>query len=88
MYDYVKPKYGEKSKLCHMDTDSFILHVKTDNIYKDISEDFKTRCDTSNYELDKPLPEGKNKVIGLMKNELGRKIIIKFVGLREKLLVI
>ena len=31
-----------------MDTDSFILHVKTDNIYKDISEDVKTRCDTSN----------------------------------------
>ena len=71
-----------------MDTDSFILHVKTDNIYKDISEDVKTRYDTSNYELDKPLPEGKNKVIGLMKNELGRKIIIKFVGLREKLLVV
>ena len=71
-----------------MDTDSFILHVKTDNIYKDISEGVKTRCDTSNYELDKPLPEGKNKVIGLMKNELGRKIIIKFVGLREKLLVV
>ena len=71
-----------------MDTDSFILHVKTDNIYKDISEDVKTRCDTSNYELDKPLPEGKNKVIGLMKNELGRRIIIKFVGLREKLLVV
>ena len=77
-----------KNQNCHMDTDSFILHVKTDNIYKDISEDFKTRCDTSNYELGKPLPEGKNKVIGLMKNELGRKIIIKFVGLREKLLVI
>ena len=71
-----------------MDTDSFILHVKTDNIYKDISEDVKTRYDTSNYELYKPLPEGKNKVIGLMKNELGRKIIIKFVGLREKLLVV
>ena len=38
-YDYVKPKYGKKAKLCHMDTDSFIVHIKTDNIYKDIAED-------------------------------------------------
>ena len=38
-YDYVKPKYGEKAKLCYMDTDSFIFHVKTDDIYKDIVGD-------------------------------------------------
>ena len=38
-YDYVKPKYGENAKLCYMDTDSFIVDVKTDNIYKDIAED-------------------------------------------------
>ena len=38
-YDYVKPKYGENANLCHMDTGSFIVHVKTDNIYKDIAED-------------------------------------------------
>ena len=36
-YDYVEPKYGEKSKLCYMDTNSFIVHVKTDDIYKDIA---------------------------------------------------
>ena len=40
-----------------MDTDSFIFHVKTDYIYKDIAEE--TRCGTSNFELDRPLPEGK-----------------------------
>ena len=49
-YDFVKPKYGEKSKLRHMDTDSFIVYIKTDDIYKDIAEDFETRFDISNYE--------------------------------------
>ena len=42
-YDYVKPKYGEKAKLCYMDTDSFIVYIKTDDIYKDIGEDVETR---------------------------------------------
>ena len=48
-YDYVKPKYGEKAKLCYMDTDSFIVYIKTDDIYKDIAEDVKTSFDTSSY---------------------------------------
>ena len=39
-----------------MDTDSFIVHVKTDGIYKDIAEDVETRFDTSNFEIDRPLP--------------------------------
>ena len=51
-YDYVKPKYGEKVKLCYMDTDSFIVYIKTDYIYKDIAGHVETRFDTSNYELD------------------------------------
>ena len=38
-YDYVKPKYGEKEKLCYMNTDSSVVHVKTEDIYKDIAED-------------------------------------------------
>ena len=84
-YDYVKPKYGKKAKLCYMDTDSFIAYIQTDHIYKDIAEDVETRVDTSNYELERPLPKGKNKkVIGLMKDELGRKIMTKFVGLIAK----
>ena len=82
-YDYVKPKYVEKAKLCYMDADSFIAYIKTDDIYKDIAEDVETRFDTSNYELDKPLPKGKIKnVTGLMKDELGGKIMTKFVGVR------
>ena len=59
-YDYVKSKYGENKKLCYMDTDSFIFHVKTKNIYKDIA-DIETRFHTSNFKLDRPLPKGKNK---------------------------
>ena len=57
-----------------MDTERFISHVKTDDIYKGIAEDVETKFDTSDYELDRPLPKGRNKkVIGLMKYELGKK---------------
>ena len=58
--DCVKPKYGEKAELCYMETDSFIVYIKTEDIYADIVKDVETRFDTSNYELDGPLPEGKN----------------------------
>ena len=44
-----------------MDTDSFIVHVRTDDIYKDIAEDVETRFDTTNFKIDRPLPKGKNK---------------------------
>ena len=71
--------------MCYVDLDSFIVYIKTDDIYKDIAEDVETRFDTSNYELDRPLPKGKNKkVIEIMKDELCGKIMIKFVGLRAK----
>ena len=80
-YDYVKPKYGEKAKLCYMDTDSFIVYIKADDMYNNIAEDVEARFDTSDYELERPLHK---KVIGLMKDELGGKIITKFVGLKAK----
>ena len=64
-YGYIKPKYDEKAKLCYMDIDSFIVYIKTDDIYKDNAADVETRYGTSNYELDRPLPIRKNKkVIG------------------------
>ena len=62
-YDYVKSKYGQKTKICYMDTDSFIVCIKTDDIYKDIAEDVENRFDTSDYELDRPLPKIKNKKV-------------------------
>ena len=84
-YDYMKPKYNSNVKLCYMDTDSFIMNIKTNAFYKDIASDVENRFDTSNYEANGPLPTGKNKkVIGLMKDELGGKIITEFVTLRPK----
>ena len=75
-YDYMKPKYDNNVKLCYMDTDSFIMDIKTNDFYKDIANDVENRFDTSNYEVNRPLLMGKNKnVIGLMKDELGGKII-------------
>ena len=63
-----------------MNTGSFIVYINTNYIYKDIAEDVETKFDTSNYELDRPLTTEKNKkVIGFMKDELGGKIMVKFV---------
>ena len=84
-YDYMRPKYNDNVKLCHMDTDSFIMNIKTNGFYEDIASDVENRFDTSNYEVNRPLPTGKNKkVIGLMKDELSGKIITEFVTLRLK----
>ena len=59
--------------------------LKTDDIYKDIAEDVETRFGTSNFELDRPLPKGKNKnVTGLIKKELGGQIMKEFARLRAK----
>ena len=64
-YDYMKPKYNDNVKLCYMDTDSFVMNIKTKDFYKDIANDVENRFDTSNYEVNRPLPTGKNKkVIG------------------------
>ena len=49
-YDYIKPKYQEKAKLCYMDIDSFIIHIKTEDFYKDIANDVEKWFDTSNYD--------------------------------------
>ena len=65
-----------------MDTSIFIIHNKTEDFYKDIAADVVKRFDTSNYEVNRPLPTGKNKkVIGLMKDELGGMIMTEFVAL-------
>ena len=86
-YDYIKLKYGDKARLCYMDTDSFVIYTETEDFYKDIANDVKRWFDTSNYdENDKrPLPIGKNKkVTSLFKDELGGKIMTEFVALRAK----
>ena len=54
-YNYVKPRYVEKAKLCYMDTDSFIVYLRADDIYKDIAEDVETTFDISNVILSRLL---------------------------------
>ena len=62
-----------------------IVYKKTEDIYSDTSKDVETRFHTSNYELDRPLPKRNNKkVIGLMKDQLGRKLMTEFAALRPK----
>ena len=68
-----------------MDTDSFIMHIKTEDFYRDIADDLEKRFDTSNYEINRPLPIEKNKkVIRLIKDELGAKFMAEFVNLKLK----
>ena len=58
-YNYVKRKYGEKAKLCYMNTGSCIVTKKTEDIYSDIAKDVETRFETSHSKFDGPLPKGK-----------------------------
>ena len=86
-FDYIKPKYGDKVRLCYMDTDGFAMYIKTEDFYEDIANDVERLFDTSNYDKkdERPLPIGKNKkVIGLFKDELGGKSIVEFCALRAK----
>ena len=85
-YDYMVPKYGlEKLKLCYMDTDSLVYDIKTEDFYEDIVDVVPARFDTSGYCPNRSLPVGLNKkVIGLMNDELGGKIMTEFVALRPK----
>ena len=64
-YDYLKPMYGDKIRLCYIDTDSFIMHIKTDDFYKDISVDVDKWFDTSNFNKNdnKPIEIGKSKKV-------------------------
>ena len=84
-YDCIKPNYQQNAKLCYMDTDSFIIHIKTEDVYEDIANDAEKRFDASYYEINRPLPSGKNKnVVGLMKDELGGNTMTEFLGLRPE----
>ena len=83
-YDYTKPKFSERAKLCYIDTDSFIAHINTEGIYKDISDSEK-RFDTWNYEVDRPVSIEKNeKAVGLMKDKSGGQIMKKTCWITSK----
>ena len=86
-YDYLKPMYGDKIRLCYTDTDSFIMHIKTDDFYKDINNDVEKWFHTSNFDKNdnRPLEIDKNKkVLGKFRDELGGKIMTKFCALTAK----
>ena len=72
-HDYIKTKHGERAKLCYTDTDSFVIYIKTQDCFEDISNDVDER----------PLPIGKNKRIpSLFKDESGGKIMVDVIALR------
>ena len=87
-YDYMKKKYDDSNlKLCYMDTNSFVMKIKTNDFYKDISKDVNKWFDTSNFDQkDNILLEvGVNKkIIGKFKDELGGKVMSEFCALRPK----
>ena len=87
-YDYVKPKYKGKAKLCYMDTDSFVVNIFTEDFFENINNDVERWFNTSKYDQNnkRPLQIGVNKkVIEMFKDELGRKIMKEFCALRAKI---
>ena len=90
-YDYLKPKFKDKVNLMYMDTDSFVLSIETDDFFKDIKDDLKEWFDTSGYDKNRVLPDEfkKNasvnkKIIGKMKDELGKGHMSEFVAIAPK----
>ena len=86
-YDYIKPKYQDNAKLCYMDTDSFVIHIRTEDFYEDVANNVKIWFDQSNYSEydDRTLLRGMNKKeIRFFKDELGRKIMKEFLAFRPK----
>ena len=85
-YDYIKSKYQDKAKLCYMDTDRFVNHIKTEDFYENIASDVEKWFNTYNYDKDdkRLFPIGNNEKKGLFKDELEGKIMKEFVGLSAK----
>ena len=90
-YDYLIPKYKQNVKLNYMDTDSFVLEIETDDFYEDIKDDLKEWFDTSGYDKNMKLPDEyakianvNKKVIGKMKDELGKGYMTEFIALSPK----
>ena len=85
LYNYIKLKYCDKVKVLMTDTDSFILVIETEDVYKDIISDILERFDTSNYPKDHPIYTDVNKkVIGNFKDETGGRQIVEYAGSSAK----
>ena len=86
-YDYLKPMYKDKIKLCYMNTERFIINIFTEDFFEDVNKDVERWYDTFNYDENnkRPLKIGLNKkVIEKFKDELGGKIMKEFCALRAK----
>ena len=83
-YDVMKPKYGENIRIVYTDTDSFVFHTKTDDIYQDLKE-INDETDFSGYDKNHQCYDATNKkVLGKFKDECEGKIMTGFIGLRPK----
>ena len=83
-YDVVKPKYGDNIRMVYTDTDSFVFHTKTEDIYQDL-KDINDEMDFSGYDKNHNCYDATNKkVLGKFKDEVGGKIMTGFIGLRPK----
>ena len=60
-YDCIKPKYQRSARFCYVDTDSFIINIKTEHVSEDIVNDVEKRFDRSIYKVNRPLPTGKKR---------------------------
>eukprot|EP00438_Fugacium_kawagutii_P011395 Skav219002 [mRNA] locus=scaffold169:420344:421828:+ [translate_table: standard] len=83
-YDVMKPKYGNNIRMVYTDTDSFVFHTKTDDIYEDLKE-IKDEMDFSGYDKTHKCHDATNKkVLGKFKDEVDGKNMTGFIGLRPK----
>ena len=88
-YGYIELKHQDKENLCHMDSDSFIVNIKTAYVHKNIASDVEKRFYPSNYEIGRSLWIGTNKkVVGLMKDKLVGKIMTEVAEFNQKNLVL
>ena len=83
-YDYVKPKMVKMQNIVIWIQVTLLFMLKQKIFIKILQKMLKKKIDISNFESDRPLPKMKEKVIGFRKDELGGKIMTKFVGLRAK----
>ena len=86
-YDYVKPKYGDRAKLCYKNNNSFVIYIKTEDFFEDISDDVKIWFDTSNDDKNdkRRLPIGKNKKVpDLLKMNQEERLLQRLLHLDQK----
>ncbi len=87
MYEYLKPKWGDKVKVIQTDTDGLMLHIKTEDFYEEIKGNIDEWFDTSNFSDENRFRiKAKNKMkLGCFKIETGENIVTTFIGLRAKM---